>query len=68
MSAIFEHRFVAVNAKWPLNGHVFRVVNADNKDMILWSELSSGGGNGMSWRGTMAEFRKTFGILKAAPG
>lgn len=67
MSAIFDQRFRAAKGGTDLAGYIFRVVNADNKDMHLWSEIGTGGGRGMTWRGTMAEFRATFAIVKGEP-
>lgn len=43
-------------------GFVFRVVDASNDDMILFSEWSGaqGHGQGYVWRGSLADFRKCF--------
>jgi hypothetical protein len=65
--SIFAQRFQAAKQTGNLAGHVFRVVNADNKDMHLWSEIGTGGGTGMTWRGTMKDFRATFAVVKAEP-
>jgi hypothetical protein len=65
---LFTQRFKAAKQAGALAGHVFRVVNADNRDMILWSETTGSGasGSGMTWRGDMKEFRATFGVVKEA--
>lgn len=65
--SLFTQRFRAAKQSGSLAGHVFRVVNADNKDMILWSEIGTGGGSGMTWRGNMKDFRATFAVVKAEP-
>jgi hypothetical protein len=67
MSALFDQRYRAAKQTGLLAGHTFRVVNADSKDMHLWSEIGTGGGTGMTWRGTMAEFRATFALVKGEP-
>lgn len=62
--SLFTQRFQAAKQTGDLARHVFRVVDADNKDMILWSELGTGGGVGMTWRGDMKTFRATFAVVK----
>ena len=65
---LYTQRFRAVSQAGPLARHTFRVVDADNKDMLLWSEIGTGGGSGVTWRGTLKEFRQTFGVVKASAG
>lgn len=60
-------RFVPAKPGTNLDGHVFRVVFARNKDLVLWSELGDGVGSGMTWTGDTASFCKTFAALPDPP-
>ena len=64
----WDRRFKAVSQSGPLAGHVFRVVEVNPQDMVLWSEVGTGGGAGMTWRGDLKAFKKTFTLAKVGAG
>jgi hypothetical protein len=55
----WDHRFKAVSQAGPLAGHVFRVVEVNPQDMVLWGECGKGGA-GMTWRGELKQFKRLF--------
>lgn len=48
-------------------GRIFRVVDAHARDIVAFTEIGSGLGNGYTWRGTATEFKKQFAPMKAEP-
>ncbi len=63
----WDRRFKAVSQSGPLAKRIFRVAQVDPQDMILWSEAWVEG-PGMTWRGSLAEFKKTFTLAKVGTG
>lgn len=66
MNISFHSRFTAKHATNEVFGLVFRVVDANPKELILWSEFNEENmdDDGACWSGSLASFRHQFIPIK----